>query len=137
MPQELTTALKTAKDIEKQLVVAENRLAYIQEETKRLTTTRDSIQEEINKKSADYDVYIGKRDADSKKIRQDALDEQSQLLKDKTEFQTMLQAFQKERQVYMESKQGFENEKKKNELDRTNIREFIIAVQRACSVIGL
>lgn len=134
---EMTVALKTAKEIERALTQHENRLAYVQEEVKRLTATRDSIQEEINKKSADYDVYIGKRDADSKKIRQDALDEQTQLSKDKAEFQAILQAFQKDKQIHLESKQGSENEKKKIDQQRNDVREFIIAVQRASSLLGL
>lgn len=137
MAQELSTAMKTAKEIERSLVQNENRLAYIQDEVKRLTGTRDSMQAEIDKKTADYNIYIAQRDTDSKKMRADILAEHDQLNKDKKEFQGILQQFQKEKQVHLESVQGFDVNKKRNEDQMNNIREFVIAVQRACSLLGL
>lgn len=134
---EMTTALKTAKELERNLVQHENRLAFTQDEVKRLTATKDSLQDEIAKKSADYDLYIGKRDADSKKMRQSILDEQTKLDASKHEFQTLLAAFAKERQAHMESIQGADNEKKKIERQQNDVRQFIIAVQRASSLLGL
>lgn len=137
MAQELSMAMKTAKEIERNLVQSENRLAFIQDELKRITATRDSMQAEIDKKTADYNIYIAQRDADSKKMRQDVLAERDQLSKDKVEFQGILQQFQHDKQVHLESIQGFETNKTRNEAQMNNIREFIIAVQRACSLLGL
>lgn len=137
MSSELSTALKTAKDIEKQLTVAENRLAYVQDETKRLVATREKQQAEIDQKTADYNIYISQRDTDSKKMRQDVLDGQTQLDKDKVEFQGILQSFQTEKRAYESAREGFSNEQKKTGAQMDNIRQFIIAVQRASSLLGL
>lgn len=137
MPQELTAAMKTAKEIERSLVQNENRLAYVQDEVKRLNTTKETMQAEIDRKTADYNIYIAQRDTDSKKMRQDVFDGQEQLAKDKAEFQKILVQFQKDKQVHLESVQGFEVNKTRNEAQMNNIREFVIAVQRACSLIGL
>lgn len=134
---EMTVAMKTAKDIEKSLVQSENRLAYVQDEVKRATQTRDNIEAEISRKSADYDIYIAKRDADSKKIRQDALDLQEQLNKDKAEFHAILAQFQKEKLSIAEQASTLKAQNVRHEAEMNNIREFIKAVQRACSVIGL
>jgi chromosome segregation ATPase len=136
MAQELSTALKTAKSIEKELTVAENRLAYVQEEVKRLTASKEAIQDDLAKKSADYELYIGKRDADSKKMRQDVLDERAQLERDKVEFQTILQTLKQDKQAHESSKEEVVNLKKRNEATKSNIDQFIIAVQRAFSLLG-
>lgn len=137
MAQELSTAMKTAKDIEKQLVQSENRLAYVQDEVKRLTQTKDSMQAEIDKKTADYNIYIAQRDNDSKKMRQDLLEEREQMAKDKQEFQGMLVKFQKEKEGFADKAKIMETQNAKHEAQMNNIREFVIAVQRACSLLGL
>lgn len=137
MPQELTAAPKTSKELDKALVHSENRLAYAQDELKRVQQTRDTLQTEIDRKMADYNIFIAQRDAESKKIREDVLAERDQLAKDKKEFQEILQQFQKDRQVHLQSVQEFQVNKDRNEAQMNNIREFVIAVQRACSLIGL
>lgn len=137
MAQELSAAMKTAKDIERQLTVAENRLAYVQDECKRLGTTRDAQQAEIDRKTADYNIYISQRDTDSKRMRQDVLEERAQMDKDKVDFQALLIQFQKDKQGLEQVRHDFEVEKAKNVTQTENIRQFIIAVQRACSLLGL
>lgn len=137
MPQELTTALKTAKDIERSLVQHENRLAYVQDELKRVTQSKDAMQAEIDRKAADYNIYIAQRDTDSKKMRQEIVDERTKLDGEKKQFQDILVQFQKEKQGYLDSVHAFETNKTRNEAQMNNIREFVIAVQRACSLLGL
>lgn len=137
MAQELSVAMKTAKDIEKQLVVSENRLAYVQDEVKRLTQSRESIQAEIAKKTADYDVHIALRDSESKKIRKEASDAQDQMSKDKAEFQTILSQFQKDKAAFEYEKNNCSGELAKIKAQQENIRQFVISVQRAITVLGL
>ena len=137
MPQELTVALKTAKDIEKQLTVAENRLAYVQDETKRLIATRDKQQAEIDEKTANYNIFISQRDTDSKRMRQEIQDQHVQLEKDKAEFQGILQQFQQSKKALQVERDAFENDKRKTGAQTNSIREFIIAVQRASSLLNL
>lgn len=136
MAQELAVAMKAGKEIEKQLTVAENRLAYVQEECKRLTTSKESLQADIEKKSSDYALYISQKDAEWKKVRQDALDEQEQTNKDKAEFQNILLKFKVEQNALAASREEFENDKRKTGAQVENIRQFITAVQRACSLLG-
>lgn len=137
MVQELSEAVKAVKDMDKKLVVAENRLAYVEAECKRLAIARDAMQAEIDKKTSDYTIYVAQRDQESKKIRQDTLDGQNQLIKDKEEFQGILKQFQKERQSFLAEKQHGDAQALQVKAKMEGIQNFIIAVQRAISVLGL
>jgi hypothetical protein len=137
MPQEMTVAMKTAKEIEKNLTVAENRLAYVQEECKRFAATKENLQGEVDKKVADYNMYVAAKDAETKKLRQDVFQEREQMEKDKVEFQSILQKFKLEQNALASAKEEFDNDKRKTGAQVDNIRQFIIAVQRASSLLGL
>jgi len=137
MPQELTAGMKAAKEIERSLVQNENRLAYIQSEVKRLSEAKEKVEADIKEKMSNYDIFIAQRDSESKKIRQAVMDDRDQLAKEKEEFKGILAKFQAEKATHLESVQGFETNKTRNEAQMNNIREFIIAIQRACSLLGL
>jgi hypothetical protein len=134
---EMTVAMKTAKDIERSLVQSENRLAFAQQEEKRLKQANETLQAEIDKKSSDYSLFMGQKDAESKKLRADALAEREQMDKDKVEFQGMLKTFQKEKQGLEGEKMALKVEEAKLAKQKSDVRDFITAVQRACSVINL
>jgi type II secretory pathway component PulM len=137
MSHEMTTAMKTAKTIEKELVQNENRLAYVQDEVKRLNLAKDAQQAEIDKKTADYNIYISQRDAESKKIRLDVLAEREQLDKDKQEFNAILRDFQNQKVAFADQSRIVAEQNAKHEEQMNNVRSFVIAVQRACSLLGL
>lgn len=137
MAQELSIALKTAKDIERQLTVAENRLAYVQDECKKLATTKEALQGDIERKTSDYNIFMAQRDVETKKMRQDVFEERAQMDKDKAEFQGILQKFKLEQNALASTREEFENDKRKTGAQLDNIRQFIIAVQRASSLLGL
>lgn len=137
MPQELTAALKAAKDIDRNLTVSENRLQFVTDEVKRLTATRDAMQAEIDQKAANYNIYIAQRDAETKKIRQDTLESTDQLAKDKKEFQDILKQFQNDKASVDHDKNANEAERGKIKAQKEAIQGFITAVQRACSLLGL
>ena len=136
MAQELSTALKAAKDIDRNLTVAENRLQFVQDEVKRLTATRDAMQAEIEQKTSNYNIYIAQRDSETKKIRQDTVDGTEQLAKDKAEFQDILKQFQKDKALSEGGKSENEAERGKIKAQKEAIQGFITAVQRACSLLG-
>jgi chromosome segregation ATPase len=137
MASELGTALKSAKEVDRQLTVAENRFAYVQEEIKRATENKEKLNSEITVKKAEYDMYIAGKDAEWKKVRQDVLDERAQLDKDKVEFQGILQKFKLEQNALASDRETFENDKRKTGAQVENIKQFVMAVQRACSLLGL
>lgn len=137
MSDKVDMAVRSLKTVNTEIVQWENRLQFVQDEVKRLTQTRDGMQAEIDKKSTDYNVYMAQRDTESKKIRQDATDAQMQLAKDKEEFQKILKDFQKERQECIGQKQALDAQSLQVKTKLENIQHFIMAVQRAISVLGL
>lgn len=137
MSDKIQAAVRGIKAIDSEIVQWENRLEFVKNETERLTKTRDALQAEIDKKTADYQIYLSQKDVESKKIQQDALDGQTQLAKDKAEFQNILKAFQKERQDFLGQKQEVDAQALQAKAKLDNIQQFIMAVQRAISVLGL
>lgn len=117
-------------------VQMENRLQFQKDEHARLLKAKEAIQAEIDKKSSDYAIHISQKDAESKRMRQEILDQYAQMEKDKKEFQEYLLEFQKQKAASENERETIKNEKAKLEQQNQNIREFIIAVQRACSLIG-
>jgi phage-related protein len=137
MSEKMDVAVRGVKEMNMEIVQWENRLQFVQDEVKRLNASKEAMQGEIDKKTADYNIYMAQRDAETKKIRQDVTDDRAQMDKDKAEFHKIVQQFQKEKQGVLEAKQTHEVEKAKNEAQLNNIRQFIIAVQRASSLLGL
>lgn len=115
----------------------ENRVAFNKSENDRLAKAKEALQAEIEKKSSDYAIHIAQKDMESKKLRQEVLDANEKLTHDKAEFQVILKNFQQEKASFIDGRKGLDNEKAKNEAQMNNIREFVIAVQRACSLLGL
>ena len=54
-------------------VVTQNRIDYLKAEHDRLSRAKDQLHAEIQKKTSDYELYMGQKDAESKRIRADAL----------------------------------------------------------------
>lgn len=134
---ELTTAMRTAKTINQELVVAENRVEFLKAEEGRLKKANETVQANIDKKTADYDLYMGQRDAETKKMRADILVERDQLAKERTEFMEILQQHKKERSAFDAEKHGFDSEKSKHAGEVENVRQFVTAIRRAVSLLGI
>jgi len=132
-----TESSVAVKETNAELTRWENRKGFLEDEIKRLMQTKETLQEEIDRKSADYNIYISQRDAESKKIRQDVLDEQATLAEQKAEFQAVLKTFQNEQALFAKEKETVQNQNARFEQQMNNIRQFIIAVQRASSLLGL
>lgn len=137
MSDKIDTAVRSVKAMNTEIVQWENRLQFVQDEVKRLNQTRDTLQAEIERKTADYNVYMAQRDSETKKIRQDSMDSAAQLAMDKAEFQGILQQFQKDRAAFEHEKMGVDSEKSKVQGQKDSIRGFITAVQRAMSLLDL
>jgi hypothetical protein len=136
MSDKIETAVRGVKAINSEIVQWENRLQFVQDEVKRLSDTKNAMQAEIDKKTADYNIYIAQKDTDSKRMRQDTVADRDQLTKDKAEFLAMLEQHKKDKDSFAESKQSVDIQNAQFEEKMNNVRQFIIAVQRAFSVLG-
>lgn len=137
MSDKIDTAVRSLKVVGAEITQWENRLEFVKSEVQQQTKAKEALIADIERKSADYNIFIAQRDAESKKIRQSVLDEHAQLEQDKAEFQTILHQFQKDRVAYLDQKKTMDSQNTKHEAEMNNIREFVIAVQRACSLIGI
>ena len=133
----MTEAMKTAKQIQIEMVQWENRLEVIKADHDRLMKSRDALQAEIDQKTADYNIYMAQKDADSKKMRAETMAQSDQLAKDKAEFQDILKKFQDQKAIVDSQAKSIEIDKSKLEEQMNNVRLFISAVQRALAVLGL
>ena len=137
MSAQMSEAMKSAKQIQTEMVQWENRLENVKSELERTQKTKDDLQAQIDKKTSDYNIYMSQRDADTKKMRQDTNEGNEQLLKDKAEFQAMLLEFRKEKQEFEAAKNNVDVDMAKMNAQKENIKGFIQAVQRACGLLGL
>jgi len=137
MNDKVETATRSLKAVGAEITQWENRLQFVKDEHDRLSKAKDALQAEIDRKSADYAIFISQRDAESKKMREDALHERDQMAADKAEFQKILQQFQNDKNTHLEAVSGFAADKQKVQAQIDNIRQFIIAVQRASGLLGL
>lgn len=136
MSDKIATAVKGVKAIDAEIVQWENRLGFVQDEVKRLSDTKEKMQSEIDQKTAYYNIYIAQKDNESKRMRQEQVESQEQLAKDKSDFMEILTQFKAEKDAFEEEKKGSENLKAQYEDKMNNVRQFIIAVQRAFSLLG-
>ena len=117
--------------------MTQNRIDYLKAEHERLSKAKDQLHNEITKKTSDYELYMAQKDAESKRIRADALTQQDQLAKDKTEFQLILKTHQEEKQKLEKEKNDLTIERNKVTSRLEQIGHFIQAVQRDITVLGL
>lgn len=137
MSAPMTEAMKTAKQIQTEMVQWEGRVDIIKADVERLTKSKESLQAEIDRKTADYNIYIAQRDSETKRQREETMAERDQLGKDKTEFMDILKKHQNEKASFEEQKKGWTNDQAKLEERLNAIKTFVGAIQRAITVLGL
>lgn len=125
------------KQEQAQEVIYQNRIDYLKVEHDRLLKAKDQLSDEISHKGTQYELYMGQRDAESKRLRADALAAQEQLAKDKSEFQAILKDFQESKQLAEKELHDLNAEKFKVASRMEQIGHFIQAVQRDITVLGL
>lgn len=137
MSKDIAVVAKTARTLDAEITQWENRKSFVEGEVKRLNELKGGLESEIAQKQSDYKIFMSQKDEESKKIRQNALDERARLDKDILLFQNVLQQFQKDKAAFVDMKNVIDAQTAKHEEQMNNVRQFIIAVQRATSLLGL
>ena len=130
-------AVKNLKTIGTEITQWENRLEFVKTEVQKNTQVRDSLQAEIDKKTADFSIFISQRDAETKNAHTALLQEREQLAKDKTDFMEVLKAHQSEKESFQDEKREFDIQRLKHASTTQNVQEFITAVRRASGLLGI
>lgn len=137
MSDKIQTAIRGVKAMDAEIVQWENRLQFVQDEVKRLNAVKDTLQAEIDQKTTDYNIYLAQRDSETKKIRQETVDLRMQFDKDRAEFASMLQTFQREKEELKHGQQILEAEQGKAKAKMDSVETFIMALKRDLSVLGI
>lgn len=127
----------STKQEQAQEVIYQNRIDFLKTEHDRLFKAKEALSSEIGRKTTDYELYMGQKDAESKRLRQDALDSQEQLAKDKAEFQGILKQFQSDKSALEKEQHDLNTDRVKVCSRLEQIGHFIQAVQRDITVLGL
>jgi hypothetical protein len=120
-----------------QEVVAENRLAFVTAEYDRLFKAKEALQIEIDKKMSDYNIYMAQRDAETKKARADALALGDTMAKDKAELYSILKKFQDDKAAVDDERESLAIQRNQVKERFEAIRNFIVAIQRDITVLGI
>lgn len=129
-------ALQTKQQMQDEVVYT-NRVEFLKAEHDRLLKAKETLAAEISRKTTDYELYMGQKDAESKRLRADALASHEQLAKDKTEFLSTLQQFKLDKAEFEKTKSDHDIDKAKVSARLEQIGHFIQAVKRDISVLGL
>lgn len=136
MSEQMTTAMKTAKTLQQELVQNENRLAAVVDQVETAKRQKEKLDAEIQHKSDEYKMMMNQRDAETKQLRDAVIRDREQLESDKKDFLKLLRDLQTEKNALEASREDFKNEQFKVADTRERVNGFIVAVQRAYTLIG-
>lgn len=137
MSAQMTEAMKSAKTIQAEMTQWENRLDVLRSDHERLSKAKDALQADIDRKTSDYEVFIAARNSDIAKLREETDNQAKELARQKEEFKTILSNFHKEKQAFEAQNHSLAGERASLEKRNAAVNDFIIAVQRALTVLGL
>lgn len=136
MSAQLSEAMKTAKTIQQELVQNENRLAAVQDQIETAKRQKEKLDAEIQQKGDEYKMMMDHRDGETKKLRDAVITDREQLENDRKDFLKVLQDFQVQRNELEAKKEAFKNDLAKSADAKNKVNDFIVAVQRAYSLIS-
>lgn len=125
------------KLIDAESVKLENKLEDLHKEVEQLTRAKDSLVLEVGKKTDDFNTYMAMKDSEIKKSRTQLLEEQQDFNNQKSEFQAIIKQHQETVKSFQEEKRLYEIHKLKQDSLVKNTQEFITAVRRASSLLGI
>ena len=136
MSQNMEIAQKTMKAATAEMVQWENRIEGMKETHNNMLRQKEALESEINRKRADFDNYISMKDSDIKKGRESMVVDQQTLLAQKEEFKKVLQQHEIDKSNYLQAVKEIEIDRTKVMENRGRVDQFIIALQRAYTLIG-
>lgn len=136
MTAQMSEAMKTAKQIQQEMVQWENRNESLKAENDRLAKANEILQTEIAQKTSEYQTYIANREKSIRDAQAQLAQDQKTLEAQRDEFKANLQAHLKEKESLANDRMFFEREKARVEGIKKLNGDFIQAVRRAYSLIG-
>lgn len=134
--ESMQVAAKTMKQAQAEMVQWENTLEGLESKVKALIKTRDDLQSTIDKKMSDFELTISFRRQEMAKREEYLAEEKRKVDSAKEELFKATKAMQEERASFAKDKDGIAVGKKVNEDRKAKIDQFVIALQRAYTLVG-
>ena len=97
---------------------------------------KGQLEEEMNRKRADFDNYIASKDAQYKKDHESLVAERAVLTQQREEFKKILGQHEVDKSNIAQAKMDIQTERAKVDDARSRVDQFVIALQKAYSLIG-
>lgn len=128
-------AAKTMKQAQQEMVQWENTLEGLQNKVKSLMVQRDQLQQTIDKKTADFEQSISFRRIELAKQAEKNELEIKKVSEAKEEVNKLVKELQIERTALNQEKDAVVIGKKVNEERKGKMDQFVIALQRAYTLV--
>lgn len=136
MSDKTQVAVNSMKAAQAEMVQWENRLEALKMQHQSLQDQNAKLQDEITNRRTDYELFMSAKDAEVKQGRERLAVDQAEHARQKLEFIDILKNHQREKEELKQAKMDLEAEKAKLMDQRGKLESFIIAVQRAYTLIG-
>lgn len=135
MSTQMTEAMKSAKQIQTEMVQWENRNEVLKQENMRLHKENTALSEQIDAKRLEYSNYIASREKQYRDSMDKLSGDQRILDGQRDEFKSVLEAHQKEKMALEQEKNSLIREKSVLAGEKQMLNDFIQAVRRAYNVL--
>lgn len=136
MSEKAAVAVQSIKAAQAEMVQWENRVAGLRSDYENLQRQNAALSAEIDRKRTDFDLYMSAKDAEIKNNRATLMADQEEHNKQKVEFLEIMKKFRQEQVDFEAQKKVLNDELAKIADRRGKIDQFVIALQRAYSLIG-
>lgn len=135
MSEKIGMAVQSMKAANAEFVQMENRLMAIRSEVEDLKRQKEELQKAIDAKMADANLRFTERQSQIRTQEEELEAKRQKLEADSAAFMAALTQAKRERAQLDKEKEDFTNEKNRTSADRAGIDQFVIALQRAYSVL--
>lgn len=126
---------QVAKSKQAEIVQWENRVEYLKAEHASLMKQKEMIQQTIDAKTAEYQIYIGSREKDVRDRSEKLAQDQKLFESQQEEFKALLSSHQLEKNSLIADRFNFEKEKQAFSGKQQGVNDFVQAVRRAYNVL--
>ena len=135
MTTQMTEAMKSAKQIQTEMVQWENRVETLRQTGENLKRQNDILDEQMAAKRSDFQTYIASRETELRQGLSKLAEDQRTLEVQRNEFKNSLESHLKDKNGLAQEKSDWAKEKVRADGRRQSIEEFIQAVRRAYNVL--
>lgn len=125
----------SVKEANAELTILQNDIAKAKEELEQVQKRRAVIDEEILKKTSDAQIWLNTQRADVAKMQKEVSEERKKITEAKGELQKQVESLGIERMKVQKERAEVDADKRKVASQQNRFANFVIAVERAYSLV--